>query len=71
MAIKNRKIKYSKQLEQWEQDAYDGHYGSDWLEDVGEGVKFYAMSCDEQGKRPTFAGLMNYLERKHNHIEGK
>ena len=55
------KIKYSEQLEAWEQAAYSGRYGSDWLEDVGAAVKFYAMECEAREKRPTFAGLMKYL----------
>lgn len=56
--------KYAERLEQYEQAAYKGHYGTDWLEDVGEGVKFYAMACEMKGKRPTFAGLMKYLGEK-------
>ncbi len=56
--------KYSEVLEQWEQEAYEGEYGVDWLEEVGEGVKFYAMACETRGKRPTFAGLMKHLESK-------
>lgn len=56
--------KYSEQLEVWEQTAYDGEWGCDWLEEVGEGLKFYAMQCESSGKRPTFAGLMRYLAAK-------
>lgn len=55
---------YSEQLERYEQVAYEGGYGADWLTDVGKGVKFYAMMCEERGKRPTFAGLMKYLDKK-------
>ncbi len=61
-----RRNKYSEKLEQWEQEAYNGGYGSDWLGEVGEGVKFYVMSCEAKGKRPTFTGLMNYLESMSN-----
>lgn len=57
------KKKYSEQLEAWEQAAYSGKYGSDWLEDVGEAVKFYALECEAKGRRPTFAGLMKHLEK--------
>ena len=49
---------YSEQLERYEQVAYERGYGADWLTDVGKGVQFYAMMCEERGKRPTFAGLM-------------
>ncbi len=59
-----RKIAYSKILEQWENTAYEGKYGCDWLEEVGESVKFYAMECEARGKRPTFAGLIKHLESK-------
>ena len=44
---------YSEQLERYEQVAYEGGYGADWPADVGKGVKFYAMMCEEGGKRPT------------------
>ena len=27
-------------------------------------MKFYAMKCEERGKRPTFAGLMKYLDKR-------
>lgn len=65
------KMKYSDMLDKWEKEAYEGEYGTDWLEEVGEGVKFYSMLCEAQGKRPTFAGLMNYLARKHNPTKGE
>lgn len=56
--------RYSETLEQWEQGAYLDGYGADWLAEVGEGVKFYAMECEAKGRRPTFAGLMRYIDRK-------
>ncbi len=55
-------MKYSEQLEQWEQESYNGSYRSDWLAEVGDGLKSYAMLCEAKGKRPTFAGLMRYLK---------
>lgn len=39
--------RYSELLEQWEQEAYHDGYGADWLADVGEGIKYYAMNCDK------------------------
>ena len=36
---------YYAQLESWEQKAYGGEYGADWLETVGESVKYYAYEC--------------------------
>ncbi len=61
-----RRNKYVEKLEKWEQEAYDGGCGADWLGEVGEGVKFYALECEVKGKRPTFAGLMKHLERTNN-----
>lgn len=49
-------------LEKWEDEACMGHYGSAWLEQVGEGVKFYAMKCQTEQKVPTFKGLISYIE---------
>jgi len=56
-------IKYSEKLEQYEQKAYDAGYGADWLADVGENVKFYAMLCESKGESPTFDGLMQHIEK--------
>lgn len=61
--------KYSEQLERYEQAAYAGKFGADWLEIVGEGVKFYAMMREAQGKRPTFAGLMKYLDDEASSVQ--
>ncbi len=55
-------MKYSEQLEHWEQEAYKGGWGADWLEEIGECVKFYAIICEIRGEKPTFEGLMKYLE---------
>nr|DAJ22081.1 MAG TPA: hypothetical protein [Myoviridae sp. ct5MF11] len=64
------KVRYSILLESWEQDACRGKYGSDWLEEVGESVRLYAMECEKSGKRPTFSGLIEYLRIMHNKAEG-
>lgn len=56
-----KKKRVSETLEAWEQQAYDGGYGADWLEQVGESVRIYAMDCENRGMRPTFAGLIRYL----------
>lgn len=60
----NEYNEYSEQLERYEQVASEGGYGATWLTDVGEAVTFYAMQCEERGKRPTFAGLMTYLDKR-------
>lgn len=56
--------RYADLLEQWEEDAYRGKYGCDWLEEVGEAVKFYAIECAVKGKSPTFKGLMKHIQSK-------
>lgn len=55
-------MKYSERLEHWEQEAYKGGWGADWLEEIGENVKFYALKCEISGEQPTFTGLMKHLE---------
>lgn len=63
--------RYSALLEAWEYDAYSGGYGSDWLEEIGENVRFYAMYCESLGKRPTFSGLIQHLKKVHDGDDGK
>lgn len=53
---------YADQLEAWEEEAYKGGYGADWLEMVGKGVKKYAQDCDANHRVPSFRGLMLYIE---------
>lgn len=55
--------RYSEDLERWEQQACQDGYGADWLAEIGEGIKFYAMECELVGKRPTFAGLVRRIDR--------
>ena len=52
--------RYSESLEQWEQEAYHDGYGADWLADVGEGVKYYAMDCETKGRRLYESGSNHY-----------
>lgn len=52
-------------LERYEADAYDGGFGQDWLEDVGEGFKFYIKDCVYTGRRATIAGFERYLDNLH------
>ncbi len=62
---------YSVLLESWEQEAYAGGYGADWLENIGESVRVYATECENEGKRPTFAGLIRHLKSLHDEGEGE
>lgn len=54
--------KLLEKLEAYEQEAYDAAMGTDWLEAVGEGFKFYVQQCVNQGKRVTISGFENYLD---------
>lgn len=58
--------KTAKKLRQYEQDAYDGRYGSDWLEEVGEGLRFYAEYCVAHNLEMTMAGFLKYVNGLHN-----
>ena len=64
-------MKYAEQLEAWEESAYDGGFGADWFEEVGENVKFYALQCEEFGEPPTFEGLMRHLASIAEEGDGK
>lgn len=55
--------KLLKKLESYEQDAYDGDFGADWMESVGEGFKFYVRDCISKGCRVTIAGWVDYLDK--------
>ena len=63
--------RYSSLLDAWEQEAYKGGYGADWLEEIGESVRIYAMDCENSGKRPTFCGLIQYLKILHDGVSQK
>lgn len=52
-------------LERYEEEAYEGGYGSDWLEQVGEGFKFYIQECVTSGRRATITGFERYLDALH------
>ena len=53
-------------LEKYEQTAYSGGFGEDWLIDVGEGFKFYIQECVDKNKRATIKGFAEKLEKMHN-----
>lgn len=54
-----------KKLERYEQDAYNGGYGGDWLESVGEGFRFYVEDCVKNNRRVTIKGFERYLDAMH------
>jgi hypothetical protein len=55
-----------EKLERYEQEAYDGGYGSTYLEAIGEGFKFYIQQCVETKIRPTIKGFEKYIDKIHN-----
>lgn len=54
--------KLLKKLEKYEQEAYNNGCGSDWLEKIGEGFKFYIQNCVEKDIRPTIKGFEKYID---------
>lgn len=51
-------------LEKYEKIAYDGGYGSDWLEIIGESFKFYISDCVEKDCKVTIRGFEKYLDER-------
>jgi len=49
-------------LEKYEKEAYEGSYGSDWLEQIGEGFKFYIQDCADNNKKATIKGFEKYID---------
>jgi hypothetical protein len=41
------------------------------LEEIGESIKIYAIDCENDGKRPTFTGLIRYLKILHDEAAQK
>lgn len=62
--------KLLEKLEKYEQLAYDGGFGADWLEDVGEGFKFYIRDCVGSGVKATISGFAKYLDEKAKEVNG-
>jgi len=56
-------------LEKYERSAYAGGYGSDWLENIGEGFKRYISDCVDKNVRPTIKGFEKYIDDKAKNME--
>lgn len=50
-------------LEHYEKIAYDCGMGTDWLETIGEGLKFYVEDCMDTNRNITMLGFMAWIER--------
>ncbi|MDG5787795.1 hypothetical protein QA612_09810 [Evansella sp. AB-P1] len=59
----------AEKLEGYEQKAYEGGYGSDWLSDIGENMKFYMIDCDKNNVNPTIEGLILWIDKMHEKAE--
>jgi hypothetical protein len=53
-----------QKLEEYEQLAYDGHLGTDWLIEIGEGFKFYIKDCVNKNEKVTISGFEKYIDGK-------
>lgn len=56
--------KLLRKLESYEQKAYDGGFGSDWLSEIGEGFKFYVEDCVDNKKRLSISGFVEWIENR-------
>jgi len=60
----NLHAKYiADKLDSLENLAFKQGYGSDYLESIGEQLKFYAYDCFKNDKNLTFWGLISFLEK--------
>ena len=57
-------MKKSVLLEAYENYAYRGGFGEDWLVDIGEGFKFFIQFCEESGIEPTIPRFMRWIENR-------
>ena len=51
-----------ERLERYEKHAYDGGYGADWLESIGEELSRYFRHCCKTGERATMAGFVSRID---------
>jgi hypothetical protein len=56
-------------LEEYENKAYEGGYGIDWLSDIGSELKLYMIDCDKNKARPTMEGLLQRIDKMHKSAE--
>jgi hypothetical protein len=54
--------KLLEKLEKYEQEAYDGCIGSDWLANIGEGFKFYIKECINKNIKPSINGFEKFID---------
>ena len=58
----SRNKQWLTKLENYELQAYDGGFGSDWLEEVGEGLKLYINHCIENDESVTIEGFIRCVD---------
>ncbi|MCY7500158.1 hypothetical protein [Bacillus pumilus] len=57
--------KMADMLEDYEQKAYAGYFGVDWLAAAGENLKKYMINCHLEKREPTFEGLLQWITDLH------
>lgn len=50
-------------LNQYENKAYEGGCGNEYLSELGEGFKLYLGECRGNNKEPTIEGFVKWIDR--------
>ncbi|QKS70232.1 hypothetical protein FLK61_26080 [Paenalkalicoccus suaedae] len=59
----------AEKLERYEQKAYEGGYGIDWLEGIGINLKYYMIECDKKEVEPTMRDFLSRIDEMHKKAE--
>ncbi len=49
-------------LNKYQQVAYDGGCGTDYLSELGEGIRYYFMECDNNNIEPTIENFLEWID---------
>lgn len=55
--------KIIEKLNQYEDKAYKGECGADYLSELGEGFKSYLIGCLNSNVEPTIQGFVKWIDR--------
>ncbi len=50
-------------LDRYEQKAYEGGCGNEYLSELGGEFKYYIINCRDKNKEPTFEGWIAWIDR--------
>ncbi|MBG9689471.1 hypothetical protein ABD91_00830 [Lysinibacillus sphaericus] len=53
-----------KKLEYYEQEAFNEGFGSDWLSDIGEDLRFYFIECHDKEITPSLQEFLYRIDKK-------